>query len=94
MGANMVMKSPMMLGLPKMEYTRVRTEVSVCVIQLEGMGTATIYWYTPCSAITVASTTSAKYTRIKSLSSCTRRVTRKNQSMYCTVARKPEIWME
>ena len=42
-GANIVIKSPMILGLPKMEYTRVRTEDSECVIQLDGMGTAAIY---------------------------------------------------
>ena len=44
MGANMTMKSPMILGLPKMENTRVRTAVSALLIQWDGIGTPMIYW--------------------------------------------------
>ena len=43
MGTNMTMKSPMMLGLPKMEKIRVRTAVSAFDIQCEGIGTPMIY---------------------------------------------------
>ena len=34
----------MMLGLPKMEKTLVRTDCSAWSVQFSGMGTATIYW--------------------------------------------------
>ena len=33
----------MMFGLPKMEYTRVRTAVSAAATQFCGIGTPTIY---------------------------------------------------